>query len=225
MRRSAAPPERVLIVSESPLLHLRLERPLSAAGYEVQRMADPGELRRSSRQRPFLLCFLDARGCDAAVDVDGCYAARPGERYVLIRDAGTGDGIQSRRDRAEPEPVFGCLREPFSPEEVLLWVRRAATEAYLLRGDRSLDDLLYSKFRGFLQDLGPSSMTRFRDLMWERVERPLVRAVLEWTGGNQTRAAEVLGVHRNTLRSKIRALKLEASRRKSERWTGSKAGR
>lgn len=217
MRRLAEPPERVLVVSESPLLHARLERPLLAAGCEVQRMGTPAELCRSRRQRPFLLCFLDARGCDPAGHVSGCYAARPGERYVLIRDAWTGNGPGAGASGAE---VFGCLREPFAAEEVVLWVRRASTEAHLLRGDRSLDDVLYSKFRGFLQNLGPSSMTRFHDLMWERVERPLLRAVLEWTGGNQTKAAEVLGIHRNTLRAKIRTLKLEAVSRKSEKQGG-----
>jgi two-component system nitrogen regulation response regulator GlnG len=38
------------------------------------------------------------------------------------------------------------------------------------------------------------------------VERPLIAACLALTGGNQLRAAEILGVNRNTLRKKIREL-------------------
>jgi len=38
------------------------------------------------------------------------------------------------------------------------------------------------------------------------VERPLIELVLEQTGGNQLRAAELLGINRNTLRKKITAL-------------------
>jgi DNA-binding protein Fis len=140
-------------------------------------------------------------------DVAACFSTRPGERYVLIRGVAPGNGSVDFEYRRES--VFGCLREPFAEDDILQWVSRAASEARLLRGDRSLDDLLYGKFRGFLRDLGPSSMTRFHDLMWERVERPLIRAVLEWTEGNQTKAAQILGIHRNTLRAKIRGLKLQ----------------
>ncbi len=38
------------------------------------------------------------------------------------------------------------------------------------------------------------------------VERPLIARALEFTGGNQLRAAELLGLNRNTLRKKIREL-------------------
>ena len=40
----------------------------------------------------------------------------------------------------------------------------------------------------------------------ERVERPLLEAVLAHTGGNQLRAAALLGINRNTLRKKIAEL-------------------
>lgn len=42
----------------------------------------------------------------------------------------------------------------------------------------------------------------YRDVI-ERVERPLLQSVLEKTGGNQIRAAALLGINRNTLRKKI----------------------
>ncbi len=45
--------------------------------------------------------------------------------------------------------------------------------------------------------------------MLERVERPLLRTVLERTGGNQIRAAALLGINRNTLRKKIVELDIE----------------
>jgi two-component system, NtrC family, nitrogen regulation response regulator GlnG len=38
------------------------------------------------------------------------------------------------------------------------------------------------------------------------VERPLISMCLGLTGGNQIKAAEILGVNRNTLRAKIRSL-------------------
>jgi two-component system nitrogen regulation response regulator GlnG len=43
----------------------------------------------------------------------------------------------------------------------------------------------------------------------ERVERPLLETVLKRTGGNQIRAAALLGINRNTLRKKITELGIE----------------
>jgi Fis family transcriptional regulator len=40
-------------------------------------------------------------------------------------------------------------------------------------------------------------------LVMREVEEPLFRAVLKHTGGNQVRAAEILGINRGTLRRKL----------------------
>ena len=41
------------------------------------------------------------------------------------------------------------------------------------------------------------------DMVMNCVEKPLIETVLYHVGGNQTRAAELLGLNRNTLRKKI----------------------
>ncbi|MES1981515.1 MAG: helix-turn-helix domain-containing protein [Pseudomonadota bacterium] len=43
------------------------------------------------------------------------------------------------------------------------------------------------------------------DMVINCVEKPLLEIVLQYAGGNQTRAAELLGLNRNTLRKKILA--------------------
>ena len=48
--------------------------------------------------------------------------------------------------------------------------------------------------------------------MLREVERPLLGITLEATRGNQIKAAELLGINRNTLRKKIRELDIEISR-------------
>ena len=44
------------------------------------------------------------------------------------------------------------------------------------------------------------------------VEAPLITAALAATRGNQIRAAELLGLNRNTLRKKIRELDMQVTR-------------
>jgi two-component system nitrogen regulation response regulator GlnG len=44
------------------------------------------------------------------------------------------------------------------------------------------------------------------------IERPLIELSLAATRGNQIRAAELLGLNRNTLRKKIRELDIEVVR-------------
>ena len=50
------------------------------------------------------------------------------------------------------------------------------------------------------------------DRILAEVERPLIVATLYHTGGNQIRAAAILGLNRNTLRKKIRELKISTNR-------------
>ncbi len=50
------------------------------------------------------------------------------------------------------------------------------------------------------------------DRILREIERPLILRTLAATGGNQIRAAEVLGLNRNTLRKKIRELEIEVRR-------------
>jgi len=46
------------------------------------------------------------------------------------------------------------------------------------------------------------------DLVLGEVERPLFTAVLRYTNGNQSEAADILGINRGTLRKKLKSYKL-----------------
>ena len=52
------------------------------------------------------------------------------------------------------------------------------------------------------------------DKIMREVERPLIMLSLQATGGNQLKTADLLGINRNTLRKKIRALDIEVLRSK-----------
>jgi Fis family transcriptional regulator len=46
------------------------------------------------------------------------------------------------------------------------------------------------------------------DLVLGEVERPLFKAVMDYTDGNQSQAAGILGINRGTLRKKLRTYSL-----------------
>jgi len=68
-----------------------------------------------------------------------------------------------------------------------------------------LENRVAQETRDALADGEPDDL--YRRLL-DRVERPLIESVLAHTGGNQIRAAALLGINRNTLRKKISELAL-----------------
>lgn len=72
--------------------------------------------------------------------------------------------------------------------------------------DLSFEDMVKSKLTGFLSRMDGYPVKDLYEKVLERVERPLFALVLESTGGNQLKAAEILGLNRNTLRRKLEGL-------------------
>jgi Fis family transcriptional regulator len=60
----------------------------------------------------------------------------------------------------------------------------------------------------YLASLDGDSPARLYDLVLREVEEPLFRTVLDYAAGNQSRAADILGINRGTLRKKLRELGL-----------------
>jgi two-component system nitrogen regulation response regulator GlnG len=73
----------------------------------------------------------------------------------------------------------------------------------------SLEDIVSVKVRQHLASFGEATPRDLYGNVLAMVERPLIEAVLQRTGGNQLRAAEILGINRNTLRKKITDLAVD----------------
>jgi two-component system nitrogen regulation response regulator GlnG len=80
-------------------------------------------------------------------------------------------------------------------------------------GPATLAQLVERKLSSYFADqpdgLPPAGLY---DRVLEEVERPLIQLTLSATRGNQVRAAEILGLNRNTLRKKIQDLGVEMQR-------------
>jgi two-component system nitrogen regulation response regulator GlnG len=74
---------------------------------------------------------------------------------------------------------------------------------------KSVERFLADYFAGFGEGLPPPGLYQ---RILRTVEPPLITAALAATRGNQIRAAELLGLNRNTLRKKIRDLDIKVVR-------------
>ncbi|MBT8048421.1 MAG: Fis family transcriptional regulator [Xanthomonadales bacterium] len=57
--------------------------------------------------------------------------------------------------------------------------------------------------RQYLEDMGQSEPESLYRTLMAQVEPPLIEEVLRFTQGNQSKTAKILGMTRNTLRSKL----------------------
>ena len=69
--------------------------------------------------------------------------------------------------------------------------------------DATLEEIIERKLIECVRGLREHASANLYDLMIGLIEKPLLRAVLRETGGNQVRAAQILGINRNTLRKKL----------------------
>jgi two-component system nitrogen regulation response regulator GlnG len=68
--------------------------------------------------------------------------------------------------------------------------------------------LVASALPALVRDEGGKDRGRLYRTVMARVELPLLRHVLQLSGGNQLKAARLLGINRNTLRKRLRVLGL-----------------
>jgi DNA-binding protein Fis len=69
--------------------------------------------------------------------------------------------------------------------------------------DATLEDIIEHKLVQCVSGLREQASANLYELIVGLVEKPLLRAVLRETRGNQVRAAQILGINRNTLRKKL----------------------
>jgi two-component system nitrogen regulation response regulator GlnG len=73
----------------------------------------------------------------------------------------------------------------------------------------SIKDFLEEKLKRYLKDMTKISNFNLYDTVLSEVEKALISIVLRETNGNQLKTAKVLGINRNTLRTKIKGYKIK----------------
>ncbi|HKQ29928.1 MAG TPA: DNA-binding transcriptional regulator Fis [Burkholderiales bacterium] len=62
----------------------------------------------------------------------------------------------------------------------------------------------------YFSELNGEKVTGVYDMVLHEMEKPLLEIVMRHTKGNQVRAADILGINRNTLRKKLKQHKVHA---------------
>ena len=78
--------------------------------------------------------------------------------------------------------------------------------------DLPLARVVHRKVCQLLDDLGSHRIPDLYKRVLAEVEKVLIEEALQRSAGMKNQAAEILGVHRNTLRNRMRVLKITARR-------------
>ncbi|BDX19142.1 MAG: DNA-binding transcriptional regulator Fis [Pseudomonadales bacterium] len=73
-----------------------------------------------------------------------------------------------------------------------------------IRTPRTLRDSVEEALHNYFQHLEGQDVTDVYNMVLSEVEAPLLESVMNYVKGNQTRASEVLGLNRGTLRKKLK---------------------
>ncbi len=68
---------------------------------------------------------------------------------------------------------------------------------------KQIEECIRNSLEGYFKDLHGTEPDGMYDMMVRAVEKPLLEVVMQHAEENQSRAAEWLGLNRNTLRKKL----------------------
>lgn len=87
--------------------------------------------------------------------------------------------------------------------------RENVLKSKLTNNDACLNEFVQDVVKQYLDDMGTTPPDNLYQVILNEVERPLIQTVLDHAGGNQSRAAGILGITRATLRNRIRRYQLD----------------
>ena len=72
-----------------------------------------------------------------------------------------------------------------------------------------LSDCVKRLLERYFKDMDGEKPTSIYEMVLKNIEKPMIEIVLGQAEGNQTLAAEMLGINRNTLRKKMQQLRIK----------------
>ena len=202
--------ERVFFLTKDPETRAALDVGSKTLDVELVPIDSLGPSETLRGQR-FLLAFVGIRS-GASLLMERRKELNP-KLVLMAHPSAKRNAIEMMKEGA-----FGFLMKPFLPEEVSLLIDRALEEQKVrrdlqrMRNLESVSGLLLERLRKVVKRADPGKKGDLYDFVMHCIEKPLLEMVLEETGGNKIKAANILGINRNTLRSKIKELTIRTAR-------------
>lgn len=99
------------------------------------------------------------------------------------------------------EPMV--VETPFDKQEI-----PSVTALHKNTQEQSLRDCVSTTMENYFRHLDGQNVTDVYDMVLQEIEAPLLEVVMKNTRQNQTKAAELLGLNRGTLRKKLKRYSL-----------------
>jgi Fis family transcriptional regulator len=75
--------------------------------------------------------------------------------------------------------------------------------------NETLREAVQAALTQYFEQLDGTPPVELHQMVMQQVERPLYETVMDYAGGNQSRAAAMLGISRSTLRKKLAQYEIE----------------
>jgi DNA-binding protein Fis len=124
---------------------------------------------------------------------------------------------KSKLDRLGSVCYYHRILATYNPgEDVTIFKLRALMNPPAMQKTQKqvttfLEKWLDKSIRQYVSAMDKTNNGHLHELIMGGIEKPLVEIVLKETNGNQTKAANILGINRNTLRKKIAEYKIKGT--------------
>ncbi|MBI3610252.1 MAG: hypothetical protein HY204_06070 [Nitrospirae bacterium] len=122
------------------------------------------------------------------------------DRYIIIGSAGMLKQTAERINEITAQ-VLERIPSSASPAHLKPIPQKIAM-------DLALEDVMEHRLKNFIKQMNASGGRNLHSILLREIERPLITITLKETNGNQIQASHLLGMNRNTLRKKIKELKI-----------------
>ena len=88
--------------------------------------------------------------------------------------------------------------------EAIAMEEAVVTDNLQQQTNKPLRDCVEENMEAYFKQLEGHTTNELYKMVLAEIEEPLFRSVLKYTGGNQSKASELLGINRGTLRKKLK---------------------
>ncbi|HET6465444.1 MAG TPA: helix-turn-helix domain-containing protein [Nitrospiria bacterium] len=190
------PAKTILLVNDDPSLLEFFQNSIPAAVLSIR---DTSRLRQKLKHRDFPLVILETKK-DWTRDLKRLVSnGNHNDRYMIIGSSGmlklTAGRINEITTQLIGNPSFVATSQTKPVHQ------KAAPNL-------ALEEFMEHRLKDFVKQMKASGGRNLHPMLLREIERPLITITLRETNGNQIQAAHLLGMNRNTLRKKIKELKI-----------------